>query len=277
MGLSDASRRAARRRSAGAMHTLSAVTKRLRRAFFALIFVAAVIGVVWWMAQSEPAWYNPPDGTSEVVAGYADRVEYRLVEEMQKIRPVDDSWRLRIREDQVNAWLATRLERWMRHDANVQWPESLGIPQVLFRENDLSLAIPLGVGADGEDRHIIVASVRPEIVEGGLQAKLTSVGMGRITLPGSPVHRLASLIDEHLVEEDERFHSIVETALDVLSGEELLDPIIRLADDRCVEILKLELEESSFVVTARTLRGCDRTTLVQHASVAEGNGGGSAD
>lgn len=264
-------------RGGGAVHTLIAVIKRLRRAFLALIFVALVFGGVWWLAQSKPAWYNPPDASREEIVVFADRVEYRLVEEMQKIRPVEDSWRLRIREEQVNAWLATRLSRWMRHDANVEWPASLGTPQVLFREQDLSLAIPLGTGDDGTERHIIVASVRPEVVDGGLEAKLTSVGMGRITLPGSPVHRLASLIDKHLVEEDERFHSLVQTALDVLAGDELLDPIIRLADDRCVEMLEIRLEQGAFVVTARTLVGCDRDTLVQHASVNEGNGGGSAD
>ena len=81
---------------------------------FATISLLAI--VAWWLTWQPPHWYQVPDASSDAVARMADRAEFRLIEEFQKVRDADDAWHVRIGDEAINAWLAARLEAWLSHE-----------------------------------------------------------------------------------------------------------------------------------------------------------------
>lgn len=226
------------------------VKVRVKR-LLAVLCVFVLVGIValWGMTRVPPHWYEPPNPTDAKVIELADRVEFRLLEEFQKIRPDPEPWKLRVREKQLNAWLATKLQDWIAHKEDLIWPEDLDMPQIRFEPDGISLAV--AVESLGPSR-IIVTRMMPRFEGGELLVTVNRFSLGRLNIPGKPVERIAGLIDKY-ASSAEMDDPVAFLFLRMLRGDEHIDPVLDLADSRCVRLTNLELEHGSVILTAKTL------------------------
>ncbi len=217
-----------------------------------VIAAALVLGVglaVWGLSWMAPSWWRPPDPRDRAIAVLADQVEQRLLEEAHKIRPVSETWTIRVREHQVNAWLSVRLPDWIAHEQEARWPEPLGTPQIHFEDEGISVAVE--VGAEGRPRFVVVRVV-PTIHDDGLRLRLNAVGLGRIPVPGEPVEALLDLLG-HAAPVGLLEDPAVAKTLHLLGGRQPLDPTVTLPDGRRVHLLGLRYAAGRLDLTCRTL------------------------
>jgi len=153
-----------------------------RRVLLATLVGSAVAAVLlmaigWWLAGLTPRWYQPVDSSNEAATQLGETAEYRLAEEFQKIRPADQVWRLRIPEDAVNAWLATRLPQWLSGQG-VTWPADLSPPQIRITPSGIEVAIASTELGDRIGR----LCLRPAISGEALTLPPPTLGVGRLPL-----------------------------------------------------------------------------------------------
>lgn len=168
-----------------------------------------------------------------------ETAEYRLVEEFQKIRPADAVWRLRIPEDAINAWLATRLPRWLKGQGG-SWPTGVGTPQVHITTSGLHISMPhpaLG-GRIGTLR------VRPAVIDNQIQCAV-SAGVGRlpIAIPATGMN----LSNGDASDPTDPLHDLEQ----LLQGDRVA-ALIPLVDRRIVTIHDIDLQDGSVVIAATT-------------------------
>lgn len=226
------------------------VKVRVKR-LLAVLCVLVLVGIaaLWGLTRMTPHWYEPPNPTDEEVLELADRVEFRLLEEFQRIRPDPEPWKLRVRENQLNAWLATKLQDWIAHKESLIWPEDLDMPQIRFEPDGISLAV--AVESLGPSK-IIVTRMMPRFEGGELLVTVNRFSLGRLNIPGKPAERIAGLIDEY-ASSAEIDDPVAFLFLRMLRGDEHIDPVLNLADSRRVRLTNLELENGSVILTAKTL------------------------
>ena len=175
-----------------------------------------------------------------------EQVEFRLAEELQKIRPADQIWRLRITDQAINAWLATRLGPWLSHQPSVQWPDRLSLPQVQFSRRGIDVGIRVGslLGAD----RVVVLRFHPVIQEGNIDLQPGGVSMGQLPIPLGRSF-MESIIRKQLPTMEGSAGELVAAAL----GETTMEALIPLVDTRRVQVDALGLERGAIVLEARTL------------------------
>ena len=110
----------------------------------------------WWAGP--PAWYRPPDPGNPATARLAERVEYGLLEQVQRLRPTGSQWTIRLTDEQANAWLAARLPQWWRSRSGADWPRELSPPQITTRAEALRWA---AAASGGGVRLGVVGRVEP--------------------------------------------------------------------------------------------------------------------
>ena len=207
-----------------------------------VLVLVLVAGIGYWLASLTPTWYRPPTSSDPSVVQLGETAEYRLVEEFQKIRPDESSWRLRIPEDAINAWLATRLRRWMS-GRGVQWPEGVGVPQARLTSHGVTLAVPLaGLGG-----RFGLFSMVPTFGSGVMVLE-TSGAVGRLPITFSGRYLRPYLHDAlgEQVDSEPMFALLLNKA--VVTH-------LPLADDREVVINNITLEEGAIVLTLSTMSG----------------------
>ncbi len=226
---------------------------RRRRVLVASVLFAVTLAsaggvALWRLAWMAPAWWSDVAPDHRQTAALADRVEYRLAEEAHRIRPGDDSWRLRITEDQVNAWLSSRLPAWLAHAQDLQWPPQLGTPQVHFVDG--AVHVGLDYSDDGRRRYL-VATLQPRVVAGRLALVLHGVAFGRLAVPGGSVR---TLIETYRDVVPERFlqDPSVQRIIDLLIDEQRIDPVVTLSDGRRVRLLEIRPRRGDVILRCRT-------------------------
>jgi hypothetical protein len=226
------------------------MARRRRRRWIAVLvlLVVALLALRQW-SRMDPSWYDPPNPADEQVTQLADRVEYRLLEEAQKIRPESDAWTLRVREEQINAWLAARLPEWLAHEQDVDWPEGLGMPQMHLSDGRVTVAVDAGERSGGR---VVSIRLAPRLEDHRLYLRLDGLGLGRIPLPGDPSKRLIELA-RTLAEETSLERPEVDQVLAIMNGEQALDPIVDLADGRRVRLTGISIGRRFVDVTCRTV------------------------
>ncbi|MAB82982.1 MAG: hypothetical protein CMJ24_06045 [Phycisphaerae bacterium] len=215
----------------------------------ALIFLAfiVVIVILWVMTMMTPAWYAPPAADDAPAAELAQKAEFGLVENMQKIREPGATWKLRISDDAVNAWLATRMSKWLAHEGHPPWPEYLGIPQIHTTPSGIIMAIELA--SDGGASRILGLQIEPEIaIEGTMRLVIVGGLLGRLPVPAPP-SSLLEMVRDAATDGDESSALAVQYLLDGVDFSSLMP----LVDGRRVQIDQVQLENGSFVLVARTL------------------------
>lgn len=212
-----------------------------------LLFLAVIVVVVvlWVMTMMRPAWYAPPAESDVAAAEMAQQAEFGLVENMQKIREPGATWKLRISDDAVNAWLGIRMVKWLAHEGHPPWPEYLGLPQVHTTPSGMIVAIEL-VPENGA-RRVLGLQIDPTITDETMQLSVVGGLIGRLPVP-SPPGSLLELIRKAATDGDEA--SIL--AVDYLLGGADLPTQVELVDGRSVRVDAVMLEEGAFVLEART-------------------------
>ena len=211
-----------------------------------MLTVAVAAGVAWKLSWSMPVWWSPPQNDGDVEA-YADRVEYRMMEEAQRIRDQREVWQLRIREEQINAWLATRLPKWVAHHHDLDWPEEIGRLQLHIGEERSSLAIEY---FERDKPRVLVAHGRMYLDDGALCVVIEQVDLGRMPLPGRTIARVLERLES--VAPDFLNSNQVRDVIDLVQDGSCADPGLSLADGRRVKLLELKPEDGSVVLTCRT-------------------------
>ncbi len=232
---------------------MTASSPRRRRVLIGTVLLAVMLAgaagvTLWRLAWMAPARWPDVAADHRQTTVLADRVEYRLAEEAHMVRPADDSWRLRITDEQVNAWLAVRLPAWIAHAQNVEWPPQLGTPQVHFAEG----AIHVGLDYDDDGRRrYLVATLQPRVLDGQLALVLQGVAFGRLTIPGASVR---TLIETYRDVVPERFleDPSVKRIIDLLVDEQRIDPVVSLSDGRRVRLVEIRAGEGDVVLRCRT-------------------------
>jgi hypothetical protein len=193
----------------------------------ALIGIA--IGVLAWLSWQPQSWYFPPDFSNPEVAKLADRAEYRLNEEFHKIRNEDDTWRLRITDEALNAWLSGRLEGWLTHDQEINIPEELQGMQVHATPTGLWVAAM--VDMDGYWPRPVAVQLWISIDDGMAAISLKSVRLGKVPIP-------ISVFEQVIKEMQQKTENIAS--------------VVPLMDDREVQIRGITFEEGALVLTCQT-------------------------
>jgi hypothetical protein len=222
----------------------------LRLGLALLLLLAAGVAALWFLPRIEPAWYEPPDVQDEEVIELAGTVENRFVEELHLVRQEPAPWRLRIREQHVNAWLAVRLRAWVEHEREAQWPEQLHMVQVHFEEAGVNFAMDF---REAGGRQVITARFVPAIEDGRLRIRLDQVLVGRIAISGDPLDFLLSFLGDQIAETaDAEATSTLEQVRRLIRGEETLPAQITLGDGRRVAIDEVLCKEGAIELTSRT-------------------------
>lgn len=169
-----------------------------------LLAACALVGAVRWWA-GPPSWYRPPSLEDPEAGRLAERVEYGLLEQVQRVRPPGTRWTVRLTDEQANAWLATRLPEWWRSRGGGAWPAEVLPPQITTRPDSLRWAaavatrgVRLGLVGRLEPR-AGATSGEPEPDLAGLGRigmRLAGLGLGRSAgaeLDPEAAARLASL------------------------------------------------------------------------------------
>lgn len=215
-----------------------------------LAVIAAAGGLAAWrMTWLKPVWWPAEVAVSEQTEALADRVEYRIAEEAHKVRPEPEPWRVRVREEQVNAWLASRLSQWLAHSAGVEWPGALGTPRVRFVNGGVSVGLHFD---DHGRRRYVVADLDPRIVDGRLTLNLTGVSLGRLRVPGGSIR---ALIDGYrdVVPDGFLDNPTVNRVIDLLSAGQQFDPAFNLTDGRRVRVLDVAAGDGEVILTCETI------------------------
>ncbi|MFM7108171.1 MAG: hypothetical protein ACKOZU_06165 [Planctomycetaceae bacterium] len=161
-----------------------------RRARVTLAVAAAIVVVAIAAARRTPGWYAARLAPRD--AAVADRDARRLVTAVAglrgaAVRPGD--WGVALREDEINAWLATDLPR--NHARAL--PAGLGEPRVAVEAGRIRVAAR---AAAGPFAGTLSLALEPRLrgVD-RLECAVTEARLGAIPLPAGPcAHRLAALL-----------------------------------------------------------------------------------
>jgi len=194
-----------------------------------IVILVGIVGVVSWLSWQPQSWYDPPDFESPEIATLADRAEHRMNVEFHKVRPADEVWRLRIKENAVNAWLSRRLEGWLTHDQQIEMPKGVHDPQIHITREGVWLAANIEI--EGNAPRPLAIELWIWIDEGMVFAEPISVRLGRVPIPLS------------------FFESAIGEMKKEMQG---VEAIAQLKDHREVHILGLELEENAIILTCQT-------------------------
>lgn len=225
---------------------------RVRRVARRLLVVVLLFGAVgvwgWWAIETDPGWWAPPSRIDAAVRDSGGRTEMFVLEQLHKIREPDATWRFRLRNDDINAWLAANLPAWLEHETGEPWPDGVSVPQVSAGLDGLHVGIQM---QDRFGGRVLTLRVTPTIDAGGLHLSTDRVAIGRLSIPGFAADRVLtavrSALGEQVEDEDITYFT------DVLFGREAIDPIIELADGRTVEVVDVALEPDGVLFTCRTM------------------------
>ncbi len=223
--------------------------KRFRIAIVIVLFLSAALAaaLLWYAVDRAPSWYQPPDPDDVQVVQRAEQVEYRLVQEVQKIRDESEDWTLTLHEDQINAWLVARLPEWIAHDGEMNWPGELGSPQVHVTSVGIEIALP--VIWSGHEQ-IVVTNIVPTLTEGALRIDVEQFSLGRLPIPDELSDQVLSALEDlarQAAETDDQ-----EALAQLLKHGGTVDPVVEIADGRLVELNTLHLVDGELRLTSTT-------------------------
>ncbi len=209
--------------------------------FILLGIVSGIILFLRHLQNQPPPWFNPPNPADPAVVELAETVEYRLLEELQKIRPPGEPWSLRIREPQINAWLAARLPDWIAHESDLDWPAELETIQIHLESEGLTLAAAL------PDDSVYSVRLLPVIERQQLSWTVNRAAVGSLAIKGDPLKFITRRLLPHL---NGLLNSSTRDLLQNSSG--TLPATHTLEDRRRVILQNLTLRAGALDLTAST-------------------------
>lgn len=156
--------------------------------------------------------------------------EQALAAELTKVRPAGEEWAIAIDPADINAWLATRLPKWIGHDPELAFLSAAQAVRIAAVDGQLILE------DSAQEGGLAVLSLPVELGlhDGRLALSIGMARIGRLPVPGSG-SALASLLGDSLTE--------------LASG----PARIRLADRRRVELRAISCEPGRIALAFATL------------------------
>lgn len=238
--------------------------RRVRRIVIALGLVIAFFGalaivVAWHASGQSPSWWRQINPRDPEVVATAETIENAVVNELHRAdRPaaaVDDgrwrtaSWGFAITSADANAWLNTRLRRWLENRVDgFDWPIEIEEVQTDFNDNAISIGVKI---RDEDDVRWLSARLEPRIDEtGALWLEADRVYTGRLAIPTDWVlEQVRSRVEGALAEDDD-----AAALFKALAGETpiMREPVVDLGDGRIVRLLSLTPRRGRLEVICRT-------------------------
>lgn len=233
-----------------------------------------IVAVGYGLSRREPEWWaraaEPGPGEEN---GDGEELQNSVINQLHLSRGTEEGltaaelaageawrsepWRVSLRDEDVNAWVAEELPRWLANrDPPVRWPEQVESARVGFDHGVVMVGVRLRHGgASGViSASVISVSLVPELrADGSLWLRASWVRIGSLPAPASwVVARLRDALEEGGLSEQAGREA--EFMLRVLAGEEALtsEPVVRLEDGRRVRLLDLEARPGEVWLTART-------------------------
>lgn len=213
---------------------------RPKRALRALAPVALLLGAA--LATAAVLAFIPPSGRPVMPAdpvARAEALERALAAEVTKVRdPAGATWAIAIDPADLNAWLATRLPKWIEHEPELASFEAAVAVRIAADDGALVVEAPVGPATLG-----LVGTVRlPIALDDAPGARLVvDVGAARIGLLPVPLSDGGWAAAGTLAEELARFER------------RYPDRRIRLADGRLVEVRAISCERGRIKIRFATL------------------------
>ena len=209
----------------------------MRRTFLGATFLA--VGAVTALAVLAlvPPTERPTLPSDAIARGEA--LEQALVAAVTKVRdPAGETWAIAIDPADVNAWLATRLPKWIEHDPSLAPFERATTVRISADDGALIVDAPVGPEALG-----LVGTLRmPIALDDSPGAKLmVDIGATRIGLLPVPISESGWQVAVVLAEELARFEA------------RYPERRFRLADGRSVEVRAIACESGRIKIRFATL------------------------
>ena len=186
-------------------------------------------GIVAWLSRQPQTWYAQQNIITPELETLTERAEYRLTEEFHKIRPEDETWKLRINDALINAWLATRLEDWLTHEQDAEMPPEIHDPQVHVTPEGVWFAAMVEIEQD--DPRPIALQLAMRIEDGMFVVEPVAIRLGKVPIPVTVFKQ-----------------AIEDTRNEVFA----VDATAPLMDDRVVDIRSITLEDGALVLACQT-------------------------
>lgn len=271
--------------------------RRLRRlalqtTFILTILLGAGTLIVIALTRAQPDWWTKVDANDPATIKRAEQIENGVASVLSSPRTPSKSgnpaepWTVRLSADDANAWLNSRLRKWLlaraeEKETTFTWPQQLTELRVDFRDNRIFVGAL--VNQNGATQYFS-ASLKPSFAkDGALWLPADDVALGRLSIPASWVLEGSGSDGETAAEERTRevaseLAKLPQTrqVLKAFAGDVpvLMNPVIRLADGRRVKLLGLTAKDGGLLITCRTLqRGEDvssqRATAVEPPPIPE--------
>lgn len=209
---------------------------RPRRSIIFLVISLVIVGLTFLVVLifSSPDSFEAPQASMLKTAPERARLfERNFVSELTRIRKPQAEWGVRIREDDLNAWLWVRLPQWMSH-VGVGESVDPGSMQAIIESNRIRVTSPRWVLA-----------FEPEVRSEGLAIHpRPGSSLGRLSVPGILVLPFSSGLD---------FDRMLDSLGGMSSSGESLPGRFELGDGRTVELLETRLGDGELVLVFKTL------------------------
>ena len=187
--------------------------------------------ILFVLVSMTPDLYRPL-ASSTTASERARIFERSFATEITRIRDSEANWGIRIREEDLNAWLWLRLPEWLSHmsqDGEVEFPRV----QSMIESNQILVTSPRGVLA-----------FEPQITSKGLLLHPRSGGsLGLLPVPSSLLLFFSTGFD---------FDRILSSFGGLDSGGNALPCRFSLGDGRVVEVLETRLNDGELVLVLKT-------------------------
>jgi hypothetical protein len=214
------------------------MAKRGRRAWPALLALLTVAAMLLSSLRA-PAWWVERPAVGAEIEARAGHFEQACVSELHRIRNSGERWAVRIREADVNEWLATRLDAWCRH-AEI---EPIGPTQVRFVKDRAFVAVRrAGLPS------VAVVSLSPKVFDEQLEPGLGVVRLGRLPIPLLLSLGLGTMIESLGGGDADDLRAVL---VPLLQGQGI-DSSFELVDGRRVRLTDLEVREGELLLQFET-------------------------
>ena len=210
-----------------------------RRVVSLLLLILALAVLVGIVLLRPPDWWTPIQSDDVVASPIGERFENACINEAHRVRAGDQPWAVRVRDDDVNAWLATRLPRWMEHAGAT----GIVIAQVRFREGAIDIAADVP-----EVPSVAIVTIVPSLTNDELAADRVSVAIGHLPLPFAQRMVIEPLM--HLLGGDDAPYEF-KLAAAILNGKGI-SAEFKLGDGRTLRLRDLELHEGEMLLEFET-------------------------
>lgn len=263
--------------------------RRIRRiavaaGFIAVALLSATVLIGLALAQEDPRWWTAVNPGDPRTVELAEAVENGITSALTQVRATpaasgvtslpettNTPWRVFVTNEQANAWLNVRLERWLADQTeqgaiDFRWPHEVKQVQVSFEDGRIHVGARVvrpGATPEAQPRpQTLGASLRPEFgSDGSLWLTAERIEIGRLPVPASWVLGSArsgkpSAGEKKVEEVSDELARLPQTqkVIAAFKGERpvISRPVIKLADGRRVRLLSIQPQDGRLVITAQT-------------------------